>query len=190
MERKGKQQEKYKAHIKSENFYDFYSIMHFKAKCPKKNRVIIDRSSQFFITYSKYCKIIDEFNLAIRDEILENSFDFNLPFRMGLLGIRKKKLTPWLDDTGKLINPLPVDWKATLDLWEADPKAKAQKKRVRHFNEHTGGYIAQWYYSTSKATYQWKSAYAFIPCRTAKLKLSAILKDTTKTVDYYLLWYR
>lgn len=184
--RRGKQQEKYKAHIKSEDFYKFYSAMHFKGFDEKKGRVLIDRSSSFYVDYSKFCKVIDAFNLKLRDEILLNSFDFNMPYRLGLLGIRKKKLTPWINAEGVLVNPLPVDWKATLDLWEADPEAKRLKKRVRHFNEHSKGYIGQWYYSTSKATYQWKSAYAFIPCRTAKLMLKDILTDEDSKVDYYL----
>ena len=110
-----------------------------------------------------------------------------MPYRLGLLGIRKKKLTPWINKEGELVNPLPIDWKATMDLWEVDEEAKRLKKRVRHYNEHTKGFIAQWYYSTTKATYQWKSAYSFIPCRTAKLDLSKILKDEDSKIDYYLL---
>lgn len=185
--KKGKQQEKYKAHVKSADFYQFYSLMHFKGYCSKRNRTIIDRSSSFYVDYSTYCKVIDSFNRKLRDEILYHAFDYSMPFRMGYLGIRKRKLTPWINEAGELVNPLPPDWKATLDLWEVDPKAKEQKKLVRHFNEHTKGYIAQWYYSTARATYQWKSAYSFIPCRTAKIELSKILKNEKLEVDYYLL---
>tara|TARA_R100001463_G_scaffold42850_4_gene89602 strand:+ start:7685 stop:8251 length:567 start_codon:yes stop_codon:yes gene_type:complete len=185
--RKGKQSEKYKAHIKSAEFYHHYSIMHFKGHDKKRNRVLIDRDSAFYVDYSTYCKVIDSFNKQLRDEILYNSFDFNMPYRLGLLGIRKKKLTPWINKEGELVNPLPIDWKATMDLWEVDEEAKRLKKRVRHYNEHTKGFIAQWYYSTTKATYQWKSAYSFIPCRTAKLDLSKILKDEDSKIDYYLL---
>jgi len=187
MRKKGKQQEKYKAHIKSADFYQFYSVMHFKGHDKKRNRILIDRKSTFYVDYSKYCKILDSFNSKLRDEILYNSFDYNMPFRMGVLGIRKRKLTPWINEAGDLVNPLPPDWKATMDLWEVDADAKKKKKIVRHYNEHTNGFIAQWYYSTSKATYKWKSAYAFVPCRTAKLKLSEILKDEDRKVDYYLL---
>lgn len=187
MERKGKQKEKHKAHIKSANFYEFYSSQYFKKHDSKRNRVIIDRTNIFYVDYSKYCKVIDMFNKALRDEILHNSFDYNLPSRLGLLGIRKKKRIPWIDKEGNLVNTLPVDWKATLELWEVDPKAKKEKKLVRHFNEHSKGYIAQWYYSTTKATYKWKSAYSFIPCRTAKLGLSKVMKDEDSKTDYYLL---
>lgn len=187
MRKQGKQTEKYKAHVKSAEFYDFYSREYFKKYEERRNRLIIDRTSSFFLTYSDYCKVIDTFNKKLRDEVLYNSFDYNIPFRLGLLGIRKKKLTPWINEEGKLINPLPIDWKATMDLWEIDSIAKSQKKLVRHFNEHSKGFIAQWYYSTSKATYQWKSAYSFVPCRTAKLELGEIMKDEDNNIDYYLL---
>jgi hypothetical protein len=185
--KRGKQKEKYVAHIKSADFYQFYSCEYFKKYEERRNRLIIDRTSSFYVNYSDYCKIIDTFNQKLRDEILFNSFDYNMPSRLGLLGIRKKKLTPWINEEGKLINPLPIDWKATMDLWEVDPLAKKEKKLVRHFNEHTKGFIAQWYYSTTKANFQWKSAYAFIPCRTAKLELSKILKNEDSPIDYYLL---
>ena len=187
MRKKGKQTEKYKAHIKSAEFYEFYSREYFKKHELKRNRLIIDRTSSFYVSFSEYCKVLDAFNMCLRDEILFNSFDYNMPSRLGLLGIRKKKLTPWINEEGKLINPLPIDWKATMDLWEVDEEAKRLKKLVRHFNEHSKGFIAQWYYSTTKATYQWKSAYAFIPCRTAKLELSKILKNEDSEIDYYLL---
>ena len=185
--RRGKQTEKYTAHIKSAEFYQFYSIMHFKGHDAKRNRVLIDKNSKFYVTYSQYCKVIDSCNKLLRDQILNKSFDFMMPYRLGLLGIRKKKLTPWIDKDGNLVNPLPVDWKATLDLWAVDPKAKALKKRVRHYNAHTKGYIAQWYYSTAKASFHWKSAYSFIPSRTAKLALSKILQDEDRVIDYYTI---
>ena len=184
--RRGKQKEKFKAHIKSADFYEHYSIMHFKEKPDNKKRGIIYKDSLFYINYSDYCAALDAINKKLREEILLNSFDFNLPFRMGMLGIRKRKLTPYINKDGKVINPLPVDWKSTLDLWEEDPQAKADKKLVRHYNEHTGGFIAEWYYSTAKATFKWKSGYSFIPCRTAKTELSKVLKDEFSEVDYFL----
>jgi len=184
--RKGKQKEKFKAHIKSAEFYEYYSVMHFKNKPEGRLRGIIHRDSPFCISYSKYCTTLDSINKKLREEILLNSFDFNLPFRMGMLGIRKRKLTPYINKKGEVVNPLPVDWKSTLDLWAEDPEAKAKKKLVRHYNEHTKGFIAEWYYSVAKATFKWKSGYSFIPCRTAKIELSKVLKAEYNEVDYYL----
>jgi hypothetical protein len=187
IQKKGKQEEKHKTHIKTPDFYSFYADTYFREVEKDKVRGKINRDTKFFIEYKVYCTVIDEFNKAIRDLILYKSFDFNMPSRLGVLGIRKRKLTPWFNEDGKLINPLPIDWKTTQDLWEGDPTAKEQKKLVRHYNAHTKGYVAKWYYSKRIATYKWKSAYAFIPCRTAKSELGKILKDPTSDVDYYLL---
>lgn len=119
--------------------------------------------------------------------MIHHTFDFSMPARMGLLGIRKRKITPWFDKEGNLVNPLPINWQATWELWEADPKARGLKKLVRHYNLHTNGYIAKWYYSKTLATYKWKSAYGFIPCRTAKTELGKALMDPDSKVDYYII---
>jgi len=191
MTKKGKQKEKYVAHIKSKDFFDYYAKKYFKDFTNEKGEEIkrakIDRDTPYYVEYDLYCKVISAFNLEIRKLILNESFDFVLPRRMGILGIRKKKITPWINEEGDLVNPLPPDWKATMELWEVDPKAKAEKKLVRHFNKHTNGYIVQWYYSTRKANYKWKSAYSFIPCRTAKVELCTILKTPNNKIDYYEL---
>lgn len=183
MERRGKQKERHIAHIKTANFYKFYGDMHFREYIGKK--VIIDRDSKFYVDYALYSDVLDAFNEKLRDLILYESFDFNMPYRMGMLGIRKKKLSPWIDKEGKLVNPLPINWKATNDLWDADPVAKQQKKLVRHYNKHTKGYVAKWYYTTRKATFKWKHAYAFIPCRTGKVLLGKIMLDPNNNIDYF-----
>lgn len=184
--KKGKQKEKHPAHIKGPDFYRYYANLHFREVKEGNKNGIIHKNSKYYLDYSTYSKIINIFNLKLRDIILYNTYDFTMPNRMGLLGIRKKKLTPWINEEGELVNPLPVDWKSTLDLWEVDPVAKEKKKLVRHYNKHTKGFIVQWYYSTRKATYKWKSAYGFIPCRSAKKELTKILKDEDSKIDYYL----
>jgi len=187
IERRGKQQEKHKAHIKSKDFYKFYSLQYFKEYINGNKRATLYKDSEYYISYSKYCKVIDEVNIAIRKVILEDNFDFNMPYRMGLLTIRKHKSKPYLDEEGNLVNTLPVDWNSTLKLWEEDPNSRIKKTLVRHYNEHTKGYIAKWFYSVRQANFRYKSGYRFIPCRTSKLELAKILKDENNKIDYYLL---
>lgn len=187
MQRRGKQTEKHKTHIKTPDFYKYYANLYFREYKEGRTNGLINKDSKYYVDYSTYCKVLDIFNLNIRDLILYSSFDFNMPFRLGMLGIRKRRLTPWFDEDENLVNPLPINWGETLKLWEVDPKAKEEKKLVRHYNQHTKGFVARWYFSKKTATFKWKSAYAFIPCRTAKKELSKILKDETSTIDYYLL---
>jgi len=163
--------------------YDFFTFYHKKHTTKVNGRVVRDK---YFLSKKIYGKVLNDFNEAIRDLIINESFEYKLPYRMGILTIRKHKNTPWINDEGELMNNLPVDWDSTLKLWEEDPEAKEDKKLVRHYNEHTNGYVARWYYGTGKAKYINKSAYSFIPCRTAKLKLKDALKDEDNDVDYFL----
>lgn len=181
--RKGKQEEKYKTDIKTKDFYEYFAFKFFKKK--KKVRSEINRNHPYYLTLQEYSEILDLFNKRICKDILYESFDFNLPHSLGLLGIRKIKNEPYVDSTGEVIIPLPVDWKKTLTLWETDPEAKKSKKLVRHYNPHSNGYIAKWYYSVAKANFKNKSLYAFKPTRSNKTELGKIMLNPTNKIDYY-----
>ena len=64
--KKGKQKEKYIAHVKTGEFYEYYSKQYFKAHDPVRNRVIIDRTSPYYLDKFLYNKIIKSFNLKIK----------------------------------------------------------------------------------------------------------------------------
>ena len=181
----GKQKEKHIAHIKSKEFYSYFATMFFKGHDKQRNRVLIDYDSAYYLDYVTYNKVIRRFNELVRDEVLYNAFDFILPARMGIMCIRKSKVEPWLDASGKLVNPLPVDWGKTNKLWATNPEAKAKKTLIHFRNEHSNGYIGKWRLNNSTATYKWKSAYSFIPTRTAKQKLGKIFLDEESTSDFY-----
>lgn len=181
----GKQKEKYVAHIKSKNFYEYFASMFFKGHDAKRNRVLIDYDAPFYMDYVTYNKVIRRFNSLMRDEILYNAFDFILPARMGVMCIRKSKTEPWIDASGKFVNPLPVDWGSTNKLWDSNPEAKANKSLIHFRNEHSKGYIGKWRLNNTTATYKWKSAYTFVPCRTAKQKLGKVFLDEDSETDFY-----
>lgn len=183
--RRGKQKEKYEAHIKSLDFYKYYTAKYLFYYI--KTRKFVNRESFYYVDYTTYNLVLDRFNELLRDEIIYKSFEFSMPARMGLLKIGKTKTEPYINKEGEFINNLPVDWNSTIALWESDSEAKANKKLIRHTNEITKGYIAKWKYSVFQATYRWKNVYKFIPCRTAKVKLAKAIKDPNISVDYYLL---
>lgn len=180
MEIKGKQKEKFKTDIKTGNFYSHYLDTYVREG--KK----IDKESIYYTTYNVYSEVIDEINSYIRDLILNERFNFILPYRMGELEIKKTKPEPYIDEEGRLINTLPINWKATKDLWEVDLEAKANKKLVRHLNKHTQGYVAKVCYNVSQATYSYKRVYKFIPTRTLVRTLASIMKDPENKNDFYL----
>ena len=175
------------ATIKSKEFYEFYACQHFKQYTETaRQRGIINKSSKYYMNIQTYNKLLDTLNIALRDLIINESFEFNIPYRLGVLAIKKSKPEPYIDENGNVVNILPVDWKSTLELWEEDEDSKNRKILVRHLNAHTQGYVVKWKYDIKKANYTFKSAYKFIPCRAAKRLLTPILKDPTNKTDFYL----
>lgn len=179
--KKGKQKEKRPIDIGISDFYNYYASMYFRVKENGKTKIYKD--SIFYIDRSLYSKIVGEFNKEICRLILEENYDFVIPARLGVIGIRKKKPIPYIDEDGSFINTLPVDWKKTKDLWNSDEKAKEKKTIIRHLNKKTYGYIAKFIYFKNTANYKNKSKYKIQPCRTLKRRLSNLF-SSGKT-DYY-----
>jgi len=147
---------------------------------------VVGEPTRFQLTYSAYSKILNKFNKDISSLIMEKSFEYILPKRLGIIRIKKYKPVLKLDDKGNLTTKyLPVDWKATRELWETDAQAKEDHKRVYFLNNHSDGYRYLWYYSTYRSALPNKSLYRFIPSRDNKRNLCKLIKDPTFKGDYY-----
>lgn len=70
---------------------------------------------------------------------------------LGIIGVRGTKDKPKLDEFGNIVG-LATDWKATNELRKIDEKAREEKTRVYHFNEHTAGvrYRLVWFRGGTK----------------------------------------
>lgn len=153
-----------------------------KAPFPKK----VDQESLHFLDRTTFTSILKEVNTKLRDVIIFNNFQFEMPGRLGSLAIRKKERKVYIDDDGNVVTRhLPVDWGATNKLWAVDEKARLAKKVVKHTNPHTQGFIVKWQYHTGYANFKNKSAYTFKPCRDSKLALVRAIKENNK-LDFYL----
>lgn len=140
------------------------------------------------IPRKKYNKIITEFNLAIRNLIINESMDYLIPHLLFEITIRKVKRKPKIVN-GKLINNIPIDWKRTNELWEKDAEAKEKKLLVRYNNSHTSGYIYSIYMKKFKGKIKNKIYYKFLPNRQFKRDLSKRILDPDKdNYDAYLLY--
>jgi hypothetical protein len=84
---------------------------------------------------------------------------FKLPEQCGKIEIRKIKRELEVDENGKIINKLPINWQATKKLWAENPKAKDKKIKIRYTNEHTDGYVFHPYYIKRHANYKNKQYY-------------------------------
>jgi len=139
------------------------------------------------VSSSIYSVILNDFNKAISKEMLENAFEYILPFRLGIIRIKKYKAHYKVDEeTGKIIGNLSPNWKATKELWKDNEKAKSEKKLVYHTNEHSDGYQYKWYFSNYRSNCINKSAYCFIPSRTNKRELASLIKDEEFDGDFYM----
>lgn len=124
------------------------------------------------ISKNLYRKIICEFNSEIAKAIILNNFDFEIPYRLGKLSLRKFK--PLLKiSNNKLINHNPPDFKKTKELWEKDPEARKKKILIRFLNKHTNGYLFEIKYYNYKANFKNKSAYTF-----------TVVRSVTKFISY------
>lgn len=137
------------------------------------------------IDSKKYNTIISEYNQALADLITDEQYEFNIPFQIGTICIRKTKPKLHLCKNGTVINKLPINPIETSRLWESNPEAKAKKIYVRYTNKHSEGYMFSIYFVKSKAKFKNKQAYTITAKRSLKRKLSNNIKEGT--VDAYLI---
>jgi hypothetical protein len=166
---------KIKVHFARPDMFKFYN----------KNRAT--KYSDYEVSYTKYSKVLNLFNQEVSRMILEESFEFIMPARLGTLRIRKYKPKIRLDEQGNLIKKnLAPNWEATKELWNKNPKAKEEKKIVYHTNSHSEGYQYRWFYNAYRSNCKNKTAYLFKASRTNKRRLSSLIKDENFKGDYYL----
>jgi len=111
--------------------------MVLKIRKNKKSYTIADiykdyiKNNDVDIQYARYKRILDEFNKVVKDEVLERSQPFKMPYGLGLICIVKYKPKGYTDKS------LSVDYKTSND----------ENKRIYHLNEHSNGYKYRLYWS-------------------------------------------
>lgn len=170
-------------HVGIRDFFKYYKEKFKDSKHPK-------------VDYQTYSKVINKINEAISNLIIYEGFEFRIPGKLGYISIVRKKIRLKLDENGKVETKyLPVDYKATRELWEKTyPNLTyneileiPNKKRVYQVNKHTAGFTFRWYFNkfTSNATN--KSVYFFKPSRTNKRALASYIKSEDFTNPYFTL---
>ena len=177
--RKGKPN-KIKVHYGIRDYYNHY-ISNFKTK------QIDDDKNPYLISHILYSKIVSDFNSQIKDLIAEERYEFKIPNDLGMIAVRKFKPKVGLDKDGNLINKLPVNPRATRELWDSNPEAKKNKVFIRYTNKHSEGFVFTiHYYKKFKAKFKNKSLYKFEFVRGFKNKVSELAQKGL--IDAYLLW--
>ena len=153
---------------------DYFKYYKSKTERPKQSRVI-------------YNKVITDFNNEIQRLIIEENLIYQFPGVNMELMLKKEKRKPRIVN-GKLINNLPINWKATNELWNKDPEAKEKKLLVRLHNSHTASHVFRIYCKKFKSNLKSRGLYKWKTIRTMARALGKAIKDPEKNIDAYLLY--
>lgn len=128
-------------------------------------------------------EIWEEFAELTTNDIVAGK-DFLMPFRIGIIGIRKRKIQVKLNPDGTIDKRyLRPDWKATNELWNRDAEAKERKQIVFHLNKHFGGFNCKWFWDKSTCCIPNQTVYSLVMTRENKRKLAKAIFEGE--VDYY-----
>ena len=136
------------------------------------------------VQYQQWLRICKKFNHLKMLSILNGQI-FNMPFRLGALGIVQYKRKIHFDKSGKLYTKgLVPDWNKTYILWKKlypecekreDYKKVEHKKMVYMTNEHTDGRIFRFHWKKKYCNIKNISAYELVIPPQYKKALSQII---------------
>lgn len=173
-------------------------------KCfiPFKNE-FKDDCKKYNITLKIFNLILKKYYTEISRLIIEECFDYRIPFKLGYLKIKsfklnlkivngkldKKKLTPDYAATRKwYMKNFPIECptyhSAMLYLRKLKLEGK-DRKILYHYNDHTSGYTYRWHWNKGFSSIINITIYKFIPIRRNKKAISDWVKKNNNNVNYY-----
>ena len=126
----------------------------------------IDALSKYNVNVATYKSILNVFNALFSDHLIHQDSWIDLPYRLGQLRIRKRKIN---------LDHLMCDF----GLYQKTGI------KAKHLNEHNGEYYCRFYWNKTKCIVTNKSYYCFLPSWTNKRKLAAHLKELGKFITYW-----
>ena len=152
-------------------YFSAYSHYRIRKKYPQYTREDVHRA------------IVMYFDLAQED--LSKGDKIHLVNKLGSLYLTKEQRSvTYNEETGKVLNTLPINIPDTLKLWKSKPELR-NKTFVRYTNDHSDGFLFRLKYQLSRAIFKNKKIYCMQFNRTLKAKLVKNIKD--KKVDAYLI---
>jgi hypothetical protein len=161
------------------------SYKHFR----KKYRLVhpdVDRK--------EYVNICHAINKGLANKIIKESFEFRIPYGLGVLSIKKNKIKIKIKD-GKLEkNKMIIDWDKTWKYWQSEYpgmnrkeiKQIPNKTVIYNMNDHSDGYIMGWNWDKTTCRTVNQTVYNFKPTKGNRLALAAWIKSDERCNDYYL----
>lgn len=131
----------------------------------KKYLIEYPEGDIYYVNYSDFIAINEEFYKKMMEEIMYRNVEFKLPHRMGYLNIIKRKIN--------FKNNLAIDWKTTNDCG----------KKVYHLNDHSGGYKYIFKWTKKNVIVTNKFLYRLVVTRDYKRLLAKLIKQGH--LDYF-----
>lgn len=124
------------------------------------------------LTEHEFYSMIREINNLISEEISLGN-EFKLPHRMGTIELRKYDSSIKIDNNGKVVTNLPIDWDRTLKLWYEDKESYNNKTLIRLEEDE----IYKVVYNKGNANYNNRSFYEFTFNKDLKSRLKHNIKE-------------
>jgi hypothetical protein len=145
------------------------------------------KNTSYFVSFNTYKKILKQMNKLVMNALINDNAEFTMPYRMGELSVKKRKVKIKLDSEGNVIKKaIPVDYKATKELWAKDPEAQKNHTKIYLFNEHFDGYKCLFYWKKKDINTRGIKPYCFRPTREYKRELAKQIKNNPN-IDFYEL---
>lgn len=110
------------------------------------------------ISLKDYLKISAGYNKFLMNKVLEGE-TVTLPAKFGTLAIVGRKQKIRYNENGDVVGLAP-DWVKTKALWNSNPKAKENRQRVFHTNEHSSMMRYRFHWSKARVLVTNKTLYA------------------------------
>ena len=151
-----------------------------------------ETGNKYKLTQGKYFQIFKEYIDYVKELMMNNSFRYSMPGRLGYLYIYGYKVKYRLDEFGNLDKRcLRVDWDATKKYWKelygdltpAELKLITNKPKIYLLNKHSDGkrYRTQWNRTT--AVFKNKRLYSIKGVRQYSRQLASVVKNNPN-IDY------
>jgi hypothetical protein len=127
-----------------------------------------------------YIELANDYNKFLCHHVHEG-FEVVLPMRMGTLSIVGTKPEIKFDEDGK--PKLPTNWPATIKLWNKDPQAKEEGRKVYHTNDHSDGIRYKYFWSKKRMFVTQKNLYSLKMTRENKRKVPELVAEGK---EYYV----
>lgn len=121
----------------------------------------IKLDSKYNVEWSQYKSILSAFNKECMRSIVEDGFIFKMPYRIGVLRIKKRQNN---------LDRLKFNYSLL--------NTSDNEHKTMHLNDHTNNWYVRFYWAKSKeCIIKNKSIYSFIPTRDNKRYIATLLKE-------------